>query len=107
MPPKIIKLAKLNQMAAEGADIMRQPREVVVDGLQEMVAQLGAHDDSALIDILEQLIIVIDKKETSVKVEAVDFKPLIAILTPKPYRFEIERNQRGQMTSVLAVPEVL
>ena len=106
MPPRIVNLAELNRMAADGADIMRQPREVVINGLQEAVAQLGAHDDSVLIDVLERLIIVISEKETNVKVEAIDFKPLIAILAPKPYRFEIERNQRGQMTSVLVTPEL-
>ena len=105
--PDPIKLSEVRRLQQQGADIQHQPREVIVKGLEAIANKLG-HDD--LLTAVKDLTEVISKKDTGgleVEIDPVDFAPLIKVLQerkPPRYKFEIVRNNRGQMESVIAEP---
>ena len=123
MPPKTMRLAELNRLTEKGAQVSREPREVVLDGLSAIVEQLEAiashnadglqkamvglttviaqKNDSGLREAIDELTNVIAAKD--MKAGAMDLTPLIAALKPREpvnYRFEMIRNQRGDLMAV-------
>lgn len=107
--PDVISMDDLRALAAGGAKVNREPREVVVGGLDSIIVQLKAiaeKRDNEMLRAIEGLAAAMSEKGEDR--EETDLAPLIAaIATPKcrpTYHFKIERNDRGLISAVTATP---
>lgn len=119
MPEKIISQTELAEYIKDGG--LLEYDEPVQD-LSEIVEQLKAlvlkkHDDSRVLMALEKLTEAV--KNISVNVEPVDLSPVLQAVrlikkemvapiqpAPKqmPWRFKMERDNRGNLLEVVALP---
>ena len=109
--PDVISMDDLRALAAGGARVNREPREVVVGGLDSIIVQLKAiaeKRDNEMLRAIEGLAAALVEKGEGR--EPMDMAPLIAAIAARStkcrptYRFEIERNDRGLISAVTATP---
>ena len=118
---KTIKAADVAALRDSGVDIVREKREVAVDGLQSLVEQferiaraneaIAAKRNTDLLEAINKLTLAVSSK----KIDTVDLRPVLAQLvalqemqlTPQDhpvYTFDIKRNSRGLSTQIIAQP---
>lgn len=118
---KTIRAADLARLQEEGAEVQRERREIVVDGLCELRDMLVNMADAKMAleaERTESVLAAVRDLTTAVersKVEQPDLRPMLAKVietlqsmsfkneTPE-YQFSIQRNSRNFMTSVTAKP---
>lgn len=118
---KTITAAELARMKVDGAEVLREKREVSVEGLAELAAyfeRLAAAAEEVARKRNEETIAAIDRLTKAVASKNVDMPDLNPILEelvalqkaqliktpPAEYTFDIKRNSRQFMTQVVARP---
>lgn len=106
MAKRTLNLADITQMMSAGAQIKVDrepagPQEIVIKGLVEQLEAIGKKRD----DELAQAVLALAKSiQSSDAPSPADMTLLIEALKPVPYEFDIDRNNRGQISKVLAMP---
>ena len=113
---KVISAARLVQMEEQGAEIVREKRAVSVDGLKGILEQME-HDAALSERNSVELIASVRSLTEAVKGQEyrLEMTPVLEALShlnqkieivreEVSYRFDIERNQRNYMTSVVVTP---
>lgn len=118
----IISEAELMELSADGAKITFEEEEsgpVEIDGFKELIAQISRVAKSNEVIAAkqsEQITMVLEKLVTACGQQKINFNPIINMVRelkelakPKEverpsYEFNIQRDNRGLMTSVEAIP---
>ncbi|RMH12117.1 MAG: hypothetical protein D6698_15600 [Gammaproteobacteria bacterium] len=119
---KKIRAAQLTELEQSGAKVLREKRAIEVEGLSALAeefrrivearAREEAERSEKILDALQKLVTVVERKE----VEVPDLRPILQELAalqkahlvqrePPSYTFDIQRNRRDLMTRVIARPE--
>lgn len=104
MGKRVVNINELSKLMRNGAQVEVEreesgPQEVIIEGLIAQLEAIANRRDEELIAALQAL--------GAQSPTGTDLTPLIEALKPRPpvaYEFDIDRNNRGQITKILATP---